>query len=173
MLSSLLVKPFKTLAALAGWKSDSFSSITKRLARLTSEPTALAFSAPLIRSPSQWPGNWRSSISGGRRWMLSMSGICGHADPPPCFAVRAYCARGAGRQSILCATPQQEWHRRGCRGFRATRGIPWPLECSGASVSAICSGEQRRRNKCTTRCRRILSGRSLGNGRVKHLRSTH
>lgn len=51
------------------------TSMSKRLVRSTKVPTALALPAPLMRSPSQSPGNWRASISGGRIWMLSMSEI--------------------------------------------------------------------------------------------------
>ena len=75
MPNSLSVKACKTLAALAGLNCGSLTSITNRLVRSTKVPTALALPSPLMRSPSQWPGNWRSSISGGRTWMLSMSGI--------------------------------------------------------------------------------------------------
>ena len=41
--------------------------MTRRLVRSTKVPTALALAAPLMRSPSQCPGNCRSSISGGRK----------------------------------------------------------------------------------------------------------
>ena len=75
MPSSLSVKAYMTLTALAGWNSGSLTSMSKRLVRSTKVPTALALPAPLMRSPSQCPGNWRASISGGRIWMLSMSEI--------------------------------------------------------------------------------------------------
>lgn len=64
---SLLVKTCNTLAATVecGW--GSLISISKRLVCSTEVPAALALPEPLMRSPSQSPGNWRSSISGGIR----------------------------------------------------------------------------------------------------------
>src|SRR5471030_308954 len=42
------------------------ASTTKRVVRSTKVPTEERLPSPLIRSPSQWPGIRRSSISGGR-----------------------------------------------------------------------------------------------------------
>ena len=38
--------------------------------------------APLLTSPSQWPGITRSSTLGGRTWMLTISGICPRQSVP-------------------------------------------------------------------------------------------
>lgn len=65
----------KTCAALAGLGWGSLTSISKRVLRSTSVPTPLALSLPLIKSPSQWPGNCLSSTSGGRTWILKRSAI--------------------------------------------------------------------------------------------------
>lgn len=50
-------------------------SSTRRVLRSTSTLTADWLLAPLIKSPSQCPGISRSSTSGGRTWMLTISGI--------------------------------------------------------------------------------------------------
>lgn len=52
-----------------------WTSNSRRLELSTSTPTADLLPAPLMRSPSQCPGIKRSSISGGRTWMLTLSGI--------------------------------------------------------------------------------------------------
>ena len=56
-------------------ESGIFASSTRRVLRSTSTPTADRLLAPLIRSPSQWPGMTRSLTSGERTWMLAISGI--------------------------------------------------------------------------------------------------
>ena len=47
----------------------------KRVDRSTSVPTALAWFAPIMRSPSQCPGTARSSTSAGRSEIITISGI--------------------------------------------------------------------------------------------------
>jgi len=47
---------------------------TKRVLRSTSVPTDDRLKAPLIKSPSQWPGTKRASISSGRLIMRNDSG---------------------------------------------------------------------------------------------------
>ena len=69
---SLAVKAARALWAVA---SGILHSSTRRVLRSTSTPTADWLLAPLIKSPSQWPGISRSSTSGGRTWMLTISGI--------------------------------------------------------------------------------------------------
>ena len=68
------VQPGQSLleAALA---SGILHKSTIRLLRSTNTPTADLFPAPLIKSPSQCPGMRRSLTSGGRTWMLTISGI--------------------------------------------------------------------------------------------------
>jgi hypothetical protein len=55
--------------------SASLSSMTKRVFRSTRVPMQLLFLDPTMRSPSQWPGTARSSTSGGRSEMSTISGI--------------------------------------------------------------------------------------------------
>ena len=74
-LTKLSVNACSTVAALAGLGFGSLTYISNLLVRSTKVPTALRLASPLIKSPSQCPGNCRSSISGGRMWMQSMSGI--------------------------------------------------------------------------------------------------
>jgi hypothetical protein len=50
------------LSELAGLTCGSLTSISSRLMPSTSVPTALSLASSLMRSPSQGPGNWRSSI---------------------------------------------------------------------------------------------------------------
>ena len=70
--TSLAVKAASAEEAVAsGMRANS----TKRLLRSTRTPTAELLPAPLISSPSQWQGITRSCTSGGRTWMLSISGI--------------------------------------------------------------------------------------------------
>ena len=69
---SLAEKPASAEAAVA---SSILASKTSRLVRSTSTPTDDLLPAPLMKSPSQCPGMTRSSTSGGRRWMLTISGI--------------------------------------------------------------------------------------------------
>ena len=58
-----------TLTALAVLRIRQFDQHKKRLMRPTSVPTALALASPLMRSPFQCPGNYRSSTSGGRAYI--------------------------------------------------------------------------------------------------------
>lgn len=46
--------------------------MTLRLDLSTSVPMALLLAAPVMRSPSQWPGTARSSISGGRSEIIAI-----------------------------------------------------------------------------------------------------
>ncbi|HAX21058.1 MAG TPA: hypothetical protein DCY64_12345 [Hydrogenophaga sp.] len=73
--SSLSEKDYNMLVALAGLNSGSLMSMSNLLVHSTRVPTALELAAHLIKSPSQPPGNCRSSTSSGRKWMLTMSGI--------------------------------------------------------------------------------------------------
>lgn len=68
-------------------------SSTRRVLHSTSTPTAERLLAPLMRSPSQCPGMSRSSASGGRTWLLTMSGICPRRSWP---AERGGAGPGAG-----------------------------------------------------------------------------
>jgi len=65
----------KLASAEAAVASAILASSTRRLFRSTSTPTEDLLPAPLMKSPSQWPGMTRSFTSGGRTWMLTMSGI--------------------------------------------------------------------------------------------------
>src|ERR1700710_2742686 len=76
---SLAEKPASADAAVA---SSVLASSTRRLVRSTRTPTEDWLLAPLMKSPSQWPGSSRSSISGGRTWILTMSGICPRRSVP-------------------------------------------------------------------------------------------
>jgi hypothetical protein len=49
--------------------------MAKPLARSTSVPMAVALRLPMSRSPSQWPGTRRSSASGARSAIETMSGM--------------------------------------------------------------------------------------------------
>ena len=67
----------------ATWAAVLLSSLINipiRVERSTRVATALAPRAPMIRSPSQWPGTARSSASAGRSEMLIIPGI---VDPTP------------------------------------------------------------------------------------------
>jgi len=59
--------------------------------RSTRVPTAEALRAPLIRSPSQWPGTMRAATSGGRRSIEVMSDKVVRLEPrarqAPCVAL--------------------------------------------------------------------------------------
>ncbi len=70
-----------------------------------------ALRAPLIRSPSQWPGMKRSSISGGRRWMLVISGIWPWRSSPWARSRRSTCAQSgpswASREGQTCGPRQR------------------------------------------------------------------
>ena len=54
------------------WPSGRCSRMTFRLDLSTSVPMALLFAAPVMRSPSQWPGTARSSTSGGRSEIIAI-----------------------------------------------------------------------------------------------------
>src|ERR1039458_6990521 len=68
MRSMPSTNPSRVVEALA---SVSLIRTTLPLVRLTSVPTDERLAAPLIKSPSQWPGT-SPSISPGRLWMLAM-----------------------------------------------------------------------------------------------------
>src|SRR5450756_3143972 len=69
MRSMPSTNPSRVVEALA---SVSLIRTTLPLVRSTSVPTDERLAAPLIKSPSQWPGTSRPSISPGRLWMLAM-----------------------------------------------------------------------------------------------------
>lgn len=76
----------------------------------TSTPTEDLLPAPLMKSPSQWPGMTRSSTSGGRTWMLTISGICPRRCPPSarvCGPWPAHSNRSGSCSQSSCA-PQAE-----------------------------------------------------------------
>ena len=62
----------------------------KREARSARVATADCTPAPMIRSPSQWPGTARSAASAGRSLMLIIPGIC------PRASVRGSAGGGGG-----------------------------------------------------------------------------
>jgi hypothetical protein len=72
--------------------------------------------APLMRSTSQCPGNWRSSISGGRMWILSMRRDLAAPIRSLAAARHALVAGvAADRRSTPCAVRPRAGHRCSCR----------------------------------------------------------
>ncbi len=69
---NLAARPARADSAVA---SGMRASNTKGVVRSTSKPTEDLLTAPLTRSPSQWSGMSRAATSGGRTWMLTISGI--------------------------------------------------------------------------------------------------
>lgn len=72
----------KAASADSAVASGMRASSTRRVVRSTSTPTLDSLPAPLIRSPSQCPGISLSFTSGGRTWMLTISGICPRQSSP-------------------------------------------------------------------------------------------
>ncbi len=124
-------------------------SSTRRVLHSTSTPTAERLLAPLMRSPSQCPGMSRSSASGGRTWLLTMSGICPRRSWP---AERggARCGPGAARRAVASSTPRGDRRRWRCRSFRGTRsGVFHRDACAAvcgqsAEATSARAGDRRR-----------------------------
>src|SRR6266702_1404119 len=77
-----LVAPVIAAAtAAASWPCGRCSSSTNRVVRPARVPIAEALPAPMIRSPSQWPGTARSAASAGRAPLISLA--AGLAQRPP------------------------------------------------------------------------------------------
>ena len=90
--------------------SGRWSSIVKRVVRSTSVPMADLLAAPVIRSPSQWPGTARSSTSAGRSLIMTMGSLNRGLRPS---------AADLGRR---LARPD--------RSFASMSRLSWPLDCT-------------------------------------------
>src|SRR5260370_791595 len=79
--------PVASVIAAATWPapcpSGRCSSSTNRAGRSTSAPTADLPPAPMIRSPSHWPGTARSCAPASRSLIPTMPGIPPRRPPPP------------------------------------------------------------------------------------------
>ena len=98
---SFLVKPARALVASV---PSTRAKMTKRVVRSTKVPTADPLRAPLMRSPSQWPGTVRVATSAGRSSIGVMLGIWPRRSVP-----RAR-GRRAGRRVTTYTAPHR-WSR--------------------------------------------------------------
>jgi hypothetical protein len=137
---------------------SSVASLTSRPRRSTRGLTEDWLLAPLMRSPSQWPGALRAAPSGGRMAIEVMLG------PPPLRSV----PRARGRRVLGPLRGNSSSSLRSVVRGMAWRA-PWMVSCetecklpgegtsAGAaaafmrgSVPAICSGDQRQRSPSMT-----------------------
>ena len=83
---NFFVKPSRALLASV---PPILAKITRRVVRFTKVPTADRSRAPLIRSPSQWPGTVRVATSAGRSAMGVIWGIWPRRSAPRALGRRA------------------------------------------------------------------------------------
>lgn len=120
---SLSVKACSTWVPLAGLGCCQLDEHEQSAGTLDQSPhsagVALAFDK---WSPSQWPRNCRSSTSGGRTWMLSMSGIWSRLSwPGLCCVACVYNGPAASWRPVHWAIRPTVERRCSCRWFLVTR----------------------------------------------------
>jgi len=83
-----------------------FDQLQQTGAALNQSPQRTKVPAPLIKSPSQCPGNWRSSILRGRTWILKSSTIWPRLSSPRERSQRLVRARRTQAMSSRCNSPR-------------------------------------------------------------------